>query len=814
MSRLCRRKRVKLLNFELLESRRLLIAEGDSFAFSNTFDAAGLLGNVSASIRWGDGTTTPATSVVGGNTSGNLKIKFDYSLDSGGFFSGANLSRRTFLENAANSLISRFTDDLAPIEPGGLMHTSVSIFHPSSGLPTQLEGTLTPLAQDIPVAANEIILYAGSRDLPGDTRGAGTFAIPAASLDRFTAGSQAEVDAILAQFTAFQANVRGRGEAGALLSSPTDFAPSFGSISFDNATEFYFDQPEGILPNQIDFTSVATHELAHALGFGVSDSWKQLARTGTYTGDRANAAFVGTGSVPIVVDHWAQSVVAIQPTLMTPEIKAGEQVLFSPLDFAGMEDLGWELADTNVTVAGEHRFADDGRFDVQVVLRGSVSGELTLPLSTVTVTNVAPTLTVPSTQTVTVGQTLSLTNLGVITDPGSRNPTSQPPSVETFSYTIDWNDGSAVDTGTATIDSHGDRNGGLTQASFDGSHTFTTVGVRQVTVTVTDDDDSTTSKTFTVNVQAVAVPSPTVTISPTGPSGVPDPANLAGTGSQPTSWSRQRSTLRRITISVASPLTTVVASDLVLTNLGVNAPLDTDQVITLRNDQISLSSDRKQILIDLDANQLSDGVYQLTLLPTITGGEPFTLVGNATNKFYVLRGDWDGSGAVSGADFATFAYWFNQSVPTAPAYVDINDSGDISTRDFSGFAGNFGNSITFPTVVASMTAGGEGESLSISKSAGQTCGPEQSVTALVARSETSRSLPDRIPADPTPPANAIARPEILVNESSQSSASQLIPATVVDEFVRTIDASDVAVVFNPPVDGWDRVIELLSQSSI
>jgi hypothetical protein len=76
----------------------------------------------------------------------------------------------------------------------------------------------------------------------------------------------------------------------------------------------------------------------------------------------------------------------------------------------------------------------------------------------------------------------------------------------------------------------------------------------------------------------------------------------------------------------------------------------------------------------------------------------------------VLTGDWNGSGGVNIQDFATFAYWFANALPTAPDYVDLNGSGGINIQDFAGFAGNFGDAIVFPSGVAASTGGGgEGE---------------------------------------------------------------------------------------------------------
>ncbi len=233
------------------------------------------------------------------------------------------------------------------------------------------------------------------------------------------------------------------------------------------------------------------------------------------------------------------------------------------------------------------------------------------------------------------------------------------------------------------------------------------VGSTAVTFTARDGSDNEQSDTALVTVVQAATP--VVVISPTGPGGASDPDDLPS-GPQPTSWMVQRSDLREIVITFDVPITPPTASDLVLTNLGVNAPVDADMVISLRDDQLSLSTGGMELRISLDANQLSDGVYQLELLPAITGGETFTFTGNATNRFFVLTGDWNGSGGVNIQDFATFAYWFANALPTAPDYVDLNGSGGINIQDFAGFAANFGDAIVFPGGVAASTGGGgEGE---------------------------------------------------------------------------------------------------------
>ncbi len=189
---------------------------------------------------------------------------------------------------------------------------------------------------------------------------------------------------------------------------------------------------------------------------------------------------------------------------------------------------------------------------------------------------------------------------------------------------------------------------------------------------------------------------PELNVSPMGPNGELDPDDLPGTNAQPTTWAIQRSSLRVLTIGLPSAISGVTPADMVLTNLGVNADVDEDTTITLRGEQLSLLDGGTLLQLNLDAGQLTDGVYELDLLSDITGGDPFTITGDSTNRFYVLTGDWNGSGSVTPSDFATFAYWFGQDSNRAPSYVDLTPSASIGNSDFAPFASRFGTIIVFP----------------------------------------------------------------------------------------------------------------------
>jgi PKD repeat protein len=464
------------LAFQRLETRRLMVAEGSLFSISQTFDNTGLSGDLSASVRWGDGTQSVAA-VQGSSPTSKLKVKFDYSLDSAGFFSAA--SRRTLLSSAVDAVLGQLTDELAAIRPSGSNSWTATTLHPETGRSVSFNNLL--------IGTNEILVFVGSRNLGPNQLGIGGPGGFQAS------GSQAWLNTVAA-----------RGQTGALGPRPTDFGPWGGMMSFSSTANWYFGiDPKAIGANQSDFLSVASHEFMHVLGFGTSGSWNGLVSGDRFTGAKASAEYDFIGYPPLSPDrgHWAQTVTdGGRGGIMTPILSTGTRDLVTPLDMAALDDIGWQRATSNIVVTASHTFADNGNFPVDVILRASKVGEITRSLSA-SITNVAPTLTLAADQQVVAGQRISISDLGRISDPGFANPAASPPTAETFTYTINWGDGGAIDSGAATILRMG-KAGVTTLASFNGSHVYESPGTYNVVVTAKDDDGGTTSRTLRVVVAA------------------------------------------------------------------------------------------------------------------------------------------------------------------------------------------------------------------------------------------------------------------------------------------------------------------------
>ncbi len=255
----------------------------------------------------------------------SIGIQIDYAYDTG-FFTN-HPDRQSLLTTAADILESRIGDSLAAIVPNpGLGDTWTAVFtNPSTDATAQLSNLTIP--------ANTILIFAAGQPLGG--------AVGIGGPGGFNAGGdQAWLD-----------TVQGRGKLGTLGANAlqTAFAPWGGSVEFDSSfSDWYFGaDPAGIQATQTDFLSTAEHEIAHVLGFGTSNSWTNRVLGSTFIGPKAVAEFGGpvpTDAAGSAAQHWADGTTDRgQHCTMDPVMNSGERDLFTPLDFAGLADLGWTI---------------------------------------------------------------------------------------------------------------------------------------------------------------------------------------------------------------------------------------------------------------------------------------------------------------------------------------------------------------------------------------------------------------------------------------------------------------------------------------
>lgn len=252
----------------------------------------------------------------------NLHIVFNYQYDSSGFFA-AHPDAIARLNQAA-SLFSVFTDQLTALIPGSGNTWQEQFDNPTTG---HLASVNNPV-----VAGNTIVIYVGASN----------------SLQTLELGQAAPGGWTATGSTTWLQDVEARGQAGALLGHPTDFGPWGGSISFSRIANWNFSTNPPAAGAE-DFLSVAIHEIAHVLGFGTSDSWDTYSSSGKFTGPHAEL-FNGGNPVLLSADsaHWAdgsKSAIgsAWQACMMDPYLPPGQRRSLTQLDFAGLEDVGWQF---------------------------------------------------------------------------------------------------------------------------------------------------------------------------------------------------------------------------------------------------------------------------------------------------------------------------------------------------------------------------------------------------------------------------------------------------------------------------------------
>ena len=160
------------------------------------------------------------------------------------------------------------------------------------------------------------------------------------------------------------------------------------------------------------------------------------------------------------------------------------------------------------TIGGSHTYADDGTYTVTVTVHDDNGGVGSATFS-VSVANKNPVVSAPNgNQSISEGDIVSFNDLATFTDAGFDNPSNPNPAVppnitdpfhESFTYDINWGDGTGAVTGASVADVNGSP-GTPSSGTIGGSHTYADDGTYTVTVTVHDDNGGVGSATFSVSV--------------------------------------------------------------------------------------------------------------------------------------------------------------------------------------------------------------------------------------------------------------------------------------------------------------------------
>jgi len=283
-----------------------------------------------------------STLSIAGQHAQAISIEFDYSYDTANNFFDTQ-AKKDVLNTAGNFFANRITDSLGAINSSGDNQFNASFANPGNGSFTTIN--------NFSVAADTLRIYAGGRSLAGSTvgiGGPGGFGV---------SGSTSFVNAAVSRGQgngSTSVTLNPRDNLGNVIDkTATDFAPWGGAISFDTDANWYFDDNVSTVESFSgnDFYSVALHELAHLLGFGTSDSWKNKVSFGNFSGD-------SSGTVALEPDdsHWEDGTLSLlaslsQETAMDPTILRGTRKYMTDLDIAALSDVGWEISAVPVPAA-------------------------------------------------------------------------------------------------------------------------------------------------------------------------------------------------------------------------------------------------------------------------------------------------------------------------------------------------------------------------------------------------------------------------------------------------------------------------------
>jgi hypothetical protein len=238
---------------------------------------------------------------------------------------------------------------------------SFTYFNPTTGESTTYNGGNTA------IAANEIRVFVGMRNLSGSTLGQGGPGGYGVGIS----GDGSPADWVQAVTNAQNASNAiylrgGQGPVISQLSGSVDFGGtaanftlnygnSIGNLWFDRDTNnntvtdtdaeleafWHFDHTTAVAGSKFDFYSVAVHEVMHAIGYGTSVTWNQQVSGTNWTGANVSS-FLGSGTGVISGD--GAHVASGFNSIMNPTLANGQRKQITELDKAFLRDLGFITA--------------------------------------------------------------------------------------------------------------------------------------------------------------------------------------------------------------------------------------------------------------------------------------------------------------------------------------------------------------------------------------------------------------------------------------------------------------------------------------
>ncbi|GAB5561587.1 MAG: hypothetical protein SynsKO_32340 [Synoicihabitans sp.] len=320
-----------------------------------------------------------------------LTIELDYSHDAAGTdFFGTYTAAKSALEKAASDISDVLNSSLGEISTGNSESVSGSSGSTTVNLDWRFSYTnpddgSSETLETFSRAADAITIFVGSRILGGSTLGQGGPGGAGFSLG--IGGFESEWTAAMAAAETASNNIFSRGSQaptiGNISGSSTfgsttanyslNYGPVVGNLWFDRDTDndgdtdtgtelndyWHFDHTTAVDSGKIDFYSVALHEILHAIGYGVSDTWSDNVSGTDWLGPNAIAEHgTGTGLIDGGGAHITASISstvfqdgASQEVVMDPNISTGQRKFLTDLDIAILQDLNYSAVPESGTFA-------------------------------------------------------------------------------------------------------------------------------------------------------------------------------------------------------------------------------------------------------------------------------------------------------------------------------------------------------------------------------------------------------------------------------------------------------------------------------